>query len=64
MTETARMIGGPLRGQHVEPHPIQEQNGEYGALFGKDIHPGDHAPAYVRDELGQWIWQGKPWPTN
>ncbi|MFE3591385.1 hypothetical protein ACFXOY_28225 [Streptomyces niveus] len=62
MSETARMTGGPLDGQTVELHPVQEQNGEYGILSGKNIGLGN--PAYARDGHGRWIWQGKPWPTH
>lgn len=62
MSETARMTGGPLDGQSVELHPVQEQNGEYGVLADRNTSPGD--PAYVRDGHGRWIWQGKPFPTN
>ncbi|MFD7540212.1 hypothetical protein [Streptomyces sp. NPDC059819] len=62
MSETARMTGGPLDGQTVELRPAQEHNGEYGGLSGRDTSPG--APAYVRDKLGQWVWQGKPWPID
>ncbi|MFJ4973626.1 hypothetical protein [Streptomyces sp. NPDC088755] len=64
MSETAQLAGGPLDGQVVELHPVQEQNGEYGALTGRDIAPWVRAPAYVRNGLGCWVWQGKPWPAS
>ncbi|WP_405904540.1 hypothetical protein OG696_40625 [Streptomyces sp. NBC_00656] len=62
MSETAQMTGGPLDGQTVELHPVQQQNGEYGDLCGMDTNPGE--PAYVRDGHGRWVWQGKPWLTD
>ncbi|MFF2703488.1 hypothetical protein ACFVUQ_34635 [Streptomyces cyaneofuscatus] len=62
MSQAAQMAGGPLDGQTIELRPVQEQNGEYGVLVGRDTNRGD--PAYARDELGQWIWQGKPWPAH
>ncbi|MFD7125061.1 hypothetical protein ACFV9X_13170 [Streptomyces anulatus] len=62
MSETAPMAGGPLDGQTIELHPVKKRNGEYGVLVGRGIRPG--ASAYALVGRGQWIWQGKPWPTD
>lgn len=63
MNATGLMAGGPLGGQAVELHPVQDRDGMYGVLAGRDVsNPGD--PAYVRDCCGRWVWQGKPWPTD
>ncbi|MFD3970124.1 hypothetical protein [Streptomyces cyaneofuscatus] len=62
MNETAQMTGGPVEGQHIELHPVQDQSRECGVLVGRSTRPD--TSAYLRDELGQWIWQGKPWPTD
>ncbi|MFD8403713.1 hypothetical protein ACFV1G_03450 [Streptomyces anulatus] len=62
MSQTAQMTGGPLDGRTAELHPVQAQSGEYGILAGGGAGPGE--PAYALVGRGQWIWQGKPWPTG